>query len=113
MDSDVIPRHVVNSALRLNLPYFAVACAIAIGGTCSLLLARLRSRERLLLWVGVFSMLYAARLFIQNELVRDAFNAPGAEYMPFFLSITYAINIPFALFALELLGDGWKASIKL
>ena len=113
VESDVIPRHLVVSALRLNLPYFAVACAIAIGGTCSLLLARLRSRDRLLLWVGIFSTLYAARLFIQNELVRDAFNAPGTEYMPFFLSITYAINVPFALFALELLGRGWKASIQI
>ena len=63
--------------------------------------------------MGIFSTLYAARLFIQNELVRDAFNAPGTEYMPFFLSITYAINVPFALFALELLGRGWKASIQI
>jgi sigma-B regulation protein RsbU (phosphoserine phosphatase) len=55
-------------------------------------------------------MLYAARLFIQNDLVRAAFNAPGAEYGPFVLAITYAINIPFGLFALELLGRGWKES---
>ena len=109
--ADLIPRQVVNSALRVNLPYFAVACAIAMAGACSLLLTRLRSRDRLLLWVGVFSILYAARLFIQNELVRSAFNAPGAEYVPLALSVTYAINIPFALFALELVGRGWKASI--
>ena len=111
MHSDVIPREVVNSALRLNLPYFALACAIAIAGASSLWLATLRSRERLLLWVGIFSVLYAARLFAQNELVRDAFNAPRAEYVPIALSITYAINIPFALFAQELRGRGWKASI--
>jgi sigma-B regulation protein RsbU (phosphoserine phosphatase) len=111
--SDVIPREVVNSALRVNLPYFAVACAIAIGGACSLWLARLRSRDRLLLWVGILSTLYAARLFAQNELVRDAFNAPGTEYVPLALAITYAINIPFALFAQELLGRGWKASIAI
>jgi hypothetical protein len=109
--SDVIPREVVNSALRLNLPYFALACAIAIAGACSLWLATLRSRDRLWLWVGIFSTFYAARLFAQNELVRDTFNAPGAEYVPIALSITYAINIPFALFAQELLGRGWKASI--
>jgi phosphoserine phosphatase RsbU/P len=111
--SDEIPREVVNSALRLNLPYFAVACAIAIGGACSLWLARLRSRDRLLLWVGIFSTLYATRLFAQNELVRDAFNAPGTEFVPLALSITYAINIPFALFAQELLGRGWKGSIAI
>lgn len=113
MHLDVIPRQAVNSALRLNLPYFAVACAIAIGGACSLWMATLRSRDRLLLWVGTFSTLYAARLFVQNELVRDAFNAPGIEYLPIALSITYAINIPFALFARELLGRGWKGSIAI
>jgi uncharacterized membrane-anchored protein YitT (DUF2179 family) len=111
--ADVIPREAAHAALRLNLPYFAVACAIAIGGVCSLFLVRLRSRDRLLLWVGIVSILYAARLFVQNELVREAFNARGTEYVPFALSLTYAINIPFALFALELLGRGWKASIAI
>jgi sigma-B regulation protein RsbU (phosphoserine phosphatase) len=111
--SDLIPRHAVYSALRLNLPYFAVACAIAIGGAGSLLLARLRSRDRLLLWAGICSILYAVRLFAQNELVRAAFNAPGNEYVPLAFSISYLINIPFAFFALELLGPGWKASIAI
>ena len=76
-------------------------------------LARLRSRDRLLLWAGVCSILYAVRLFAQNELVRDALNAPGKEYIPFALSISYSINIPFALFALELLGRGWKGSVAI
>ncbi|MBV9405925.1 MAG: SpoIIE family protein phosphatase, partial [Acidobacteriaceae bacterium] len=111
--SDVIPRQAVYSALRLNLPYFAVACAIAIGGAASLLLARLRSRERLLLWVGICSILYALRLFAQNELVRAALNAPGNEFAPIAFCISYSINIPFALFAIELLGRGWKRSIAI
>lgn len=110
VDSDLISREVVNAALRINLPYLAVACAIALGGTCSLLLATLRSRDRLLLWLGMFSVLYAGRLLVQNELVREAFNAPGRECFLFALCITYAINVPFALFASELLGGGWKAS---
>ena len=56
-------------------------------------------------------MLYAARLFLQNDLVRQAFNARATGYVTFALGITYLINIPFGLFALELLGRGWKASI--
>jgi phosphoserine phosphatase RsbU/P len=110
---DLIPRQVVYSALRTNLPFFAGACIIILAGVCSLALARLRSRDRLLLWVGVFSVLYGTRLLIQNELVRDAFNAPGREYVPWALCITYSINIPFWLFARELLGPGWKRSIVL
>jgi phosphoserine phosphatase RsbU/P len=110
---DLIPRQVVNSAFRTNLPFFAIACIILLAGACALALARLRSRDRLLLWVGVFSMLYAIRLFIQNELVRDAFNSPGKEYIPWGLCITYLINIPYALFARELLGRGWKGTIAI
>ncbi len=108
---DFIPREVVNAALRENLPFFGIACITLVAGISALLLWRLRSRDRLLLWVGVFSMLYAARLFIQNELVRDVFNAPGQEYLLWVLCITYTINIPFALFAREHLGGGWKQSI--
>jgi phosphoserine phosphatase RsbU/P len=58
-------------------------------------------------------MLYGTRLLVQNELVRDAFDAPGHGYIPWALCITYVINIPFALFARELLGHGWKASISI
>lgn len=113
MIPDLIPRQVVNSALRINLPFFAIACIILLGGVCSFLLARLRSRDRLLLWVAMFSTLYGMRLLIQNELVRDAFNRPGNQYIPWFLGITYVINIPFALFARELLARGWKGSIRI
>jgi sigma-B regulation protein RsbU (phosphoserine phosphatase) len=56
-------------------------------------------------------MLYAARLFLQNELVRRAFNAAGAGYVSVALGMTYLINVPLGLFAMELLGRGWKGSI--
>ncbi len=108
---DSIPRHVVYATLRANLPFFGIACVTLLAGLSALLFARLRSRDRLLLWVGVFSVLYATRLFIQNELVRDAFNAPGRGYLPWVLCITYVINIPYGLFARELLGRGWKGVI--
>jgi phosphoserine phosphatase RsbU/P len=108
---DLIPRDVVNAAMRVNLPFFGIACITLLVGVSALVLARLRSRDRLLLWVGVFSLRYGLRLLVQNELVRDAFNAPGQEFLPWALCITYIINIPFALFARELLGRGWKCTI--
>jgi phosphoserine phosphatase RsbU/P len=101
----------VNSALRTQLPFFAIACIILLAGAFAVALARLRSRDRLLLWVGLFSLLYGTRLLIENELVRDAFDATGSGYNPYSLCITYLINIPFALFARELLGLGWKGSM--
>ncbi|HEX4751149.1 MAG TPA: PP2C family protein-serine/threonine phosphatase [Bryobacteraceae bacterium] len=111
MSSDSIPRDVVDAVVRTNLPFFGIACISLLAGVSALLLARLRSRDPLLIWVGVFSTLYAIRLFVENELVRDGFNAPGPGYIPWALGITYAINIPFVLFARELLGRGWKGSI--
>jgi sigma-B regulation protein RsbU (phosphoserine phosphatase) len=108
---DFIPRQVFNATLRVNLPFFGIACVALLAGISALLLWRLRSRDHLLLWVGVFSSLYGIRLLIENELVRDAFNAPGGEYRPWAIFITYLINIPYALFARELLGRGWKGVI--
>jgi sigma-B regulation protein RsbU (phosphoserine phosphatase) len=113
VDPDSIPRQLVNAALRTNLPFFGIACITLVAGISSLLLARLRSRDRLLLWVGIFSVLYATRLFVENELVRDAANVPGRTFIPWALCITYVINIPYALFARELVGRGWKGTIAI
>jgi phosphoserine phosphatase RsbU/P len=108
---DFVSHSLPTLAMRVHLIYFALACIIAMSGVCVLTLATLRSRDRLLLWVGVFSVLYAIRLLAQNELVREAFHVPSSVYIPLALSITYAINIPFALFARELLGRGWRGTI--
>lgn len=113
MSPNAIPHDVVISALRTNLPFFGIACVILLAGVSAFFLARLRSRDRLLLWVGAFSVLYAARLFLENELIRAAFNAHGQGYAPWTHCITYVINIPYALFARELLGRGWKGTIGL
>ncbi len=110
---DSIPRQIVTEALRANLPFFAIACITLIAGIFALLLWRSRSRDLLLLWVGLFSILYATRLFIQNELVRDAFRVSGPGYLLWALCITFVINIPYALFARELLGRGWKGLIAI
>ena len=108
MSPDYVPREVVNAVLRANLPFFAIACVCILAGISALLLARLRSRDRLFVWVGLFSLLYGIRLLFENEAVRDAFNAPGRGFIPWSLGITYAINIPYALFVGELFGQVWK-----
>ncbi len=112
LSSDAIPRQVVEAALRVNLPFFGIACVTLLVGLSSLLLAWL-VQDRLLFWVGIFSVLYAVRLFIQNELVRAATEVRGQELAPWALCITYLIPIPFALFAGELFGRGWNATIAI
>src|SRR4051794_2050402 len=64
---DSIPRQVVNAALRIDLPFFAIACVILLAGVFALLLWRLRLRDRLLLWVGVFSILYALACSLETN----------------------------------------------
>jgi phosphoserine phosphatase RsbU/P len=109
---DSIPRQVVYAALRANLPFFAIACIVLVAGVSSLWLARVRFRDKLLLWLGVFSIVYGTRLLIQNELFRAALNAPGQEFVPWARYLTYVIPIPYGLFALALFGRGWNGTIK-
>ncbi|MDQ2844150.1 MAG: hypothetical protein M3Y72_24540 [Acidobacteriota bacterium] len=113
LDPDYIPRRVVYAALRANLPYFGLACIVLIAGISSLLLTRLKYRDSLLVWSGIFSVMYGARLLMQNELVRAAFNVPGQELYEWARCLTYAIPIPYALFARKLFGPGWKGSIAI
>ncbi len=113
MGPESIPRTVVDAALRANLPFFGIACVALIVGLASLLLAIFRSRDRLLLWVGCLSVLYAVRLIVDNDLVQGALQIHGHELSPWVLLLTYLIPIPFALFARELFGHGWKRSISI
>lgn len=109
MTPDSIPRQIVDA----GLPFFGIACIVLVGGISSLLLARLRCRDRLLLCLGVFSVLYAIRLFLDNEMVQAAFNASRELFAPWILGLTLVIPIPYALFARELFGQGWKGTIAI
>ena len=108
---DSITLHDVQTGLRYNLPFFAIATIVFVAGISSLLLALLRSRDRLLLWLGVLSIVYASRLFLQNRLFQGAMDA--GEFLFLRLCLTYVIAIPYAAFARELLGPGWKRSITI
>lgn len=113
MTSDAVPFQAVSAALRIYLPYFAIACIALACGIGALVLAAVRSRERLFLWVGAFSLIYAIRLFAENDLVRDAFGLRGNEFLPIRTWLTYLIPIPFALFGRELFAGGWARSVEI
>lgn len=109
----MIPSDVVDAALRADLPYLAIACIVFVAGIASLSLAWLRSRDRLLLWVGVLSVLYATRLFLANDLFQRAIGIHGHYPFAVMVCLNYTMTIPYALFARELLGRGWKGSIAI
>jgi len=106
-----IPYDQLRSALALWLPYLATAAICLAAGLGALALSLLRSRDRLLLWVGVFATLYSLRLFWENDLIRHAFGMPSLRG-PIAL-LTYLIPAPLMLFFRELLGRGWKSSIQI
>jgi sigma-B regulation protein RsbU (phosphoserine phosphatase) len=106
-----VPYDQLRSALVLWLPYVAIAAICLAAGLGALALSLLRSRDRLMLWVGVIATLYGLRLFWENNLIRTALGVPSLLW-PVNL-VTYLIPIPVMLFFRELLGRGWKSSIQI
>ena len=107
-----IPIHALRE-LRIGLPFIAVAAIVLAAGLASMVLSRLRSRDRLLLWLGIFASLYGMRLFEQNNLLQTATGANPGVFRWMDLCLTYVIPIPFAAFARELLGAGWRRSFAI
>lgn len=101
----------LRSALAFWLPYMAIASICLAAGLTALVLSLLRSRDRLLLWIGVMATLYALRLFWENDLVRISLGALPLR-TPIAI-VTYIIPIPYLLFFRELMGVGWKSSIRI
>ncbi|HEX3682649.1 MAG TPA: SpoIIE family protein phosphatase [Bryobacteraceae bacterium] len=108
-----IPLGAVQGALRTSLPFIAIASIIFAVGIASIVLSRLRSRERSLLWLGIFALIYAVRLFLQNDLIRTAAGSNVHFIKLSTLFLTYVIPIPYAAFSREFLGPGWKRSISI
>ncbi len=102
----------VQHSLRTNLPYIAVASIVLVGGLGSIILYRLRPRDRLLLWLGVFASAFGVRLFFQNDLIYRATGMDAQFFQAAKLFLTYFIPVPLALFARDLIGPGWKKSIS-
>jgi sigma-B regulation protein RsbU (phosphoserine phosphatase) len=85
--------------------------AIGIG---ALLLQGLRraSKDRGLIWFGLFAMLYGIRLLLTTGLFSDFF---GGRQVVLFLvwAITFTIGIPAAIFAWGLVSSEWNRTIRI
>ena len=113
MDPGSIPSSRLQAALASDLLFFAVASVIMAGGLSSLLLARLKFRDRLLLYLGLFAVLYASLLFLRNRLIYQALSVSSRQIPWWFYCLNFLVPIPYALTARELLGPGWRKSISL
>ena len=109
-----VPYDQLRSALAYWLPYLVAASISLAAGIAALGLTFIRSRDRLLLWIGVVASLYGLRLFWVNNLVRIALGV--RDILAPIEVITYLIAIPYGLFFRELLGRepqwrGWRMAI--
>lgn len=112
MQTPPIPLEHVQHLLRTSLPFIAIASLVLVAGLSSIFFSRLRSRDRLLLWIGIFASIYGLRLFLENSLIRIASGADPQSLQLCVAFLTYLIAIPYALFAREYFGPGWKNSIS-
>src|SRR5260370_20519097 len=106
-----IPFVEVQRAMQSGLPSVALATIVLAAGLAASVLSRLRSRNPLLRWFGIFALLYGLRLFLVNDLMDTAIGISGQSLGVAVSVITYSIPVPYALFLRELFGDGWKKLI--
>ncbi len=102
-----VPRDVLQHALRAELPFVAMATLVLAVALAALMLWRLRSRDPLLLWLGLLCSLYGLRLLAANELIRAATGFYEGSQRAVEV-ITYCIGIPFIGFFREWLGSRWR-----
>jgi phosphoserine phosphatase RsbU/P len=92
------------SELRWEFAGIAIGVTLVVAGLAgvSLFLLRHRTRERTLIYFGIFSMLYGIRLLGQQSIVRALWDAPPSRWELVVWLITCTILLPLSLFLYEL-----------
>lgn len=87
---------------------------VALGLLCGLLsLMRRQAKDWSLLTLGALSALYGLRiLFLETPTVAFLFELSPALVDHARAAVGYVITIPALLFARQMLGDGWKSSLR-
>jgi hypothetical protein len=73
---------------------------------------RLRGRSITLVMFGLWCALYGARLLALQPPVRAAVGGAPHRWAQFVALVTYAINVPLAIFVGSLIGVGWRRTIR-
>jgi phosphoserine phosphatase RsbU/P len=93
----------------------AIGCTLFVLGAASCVVWMLRRRptDRLMLLFGLWSCAYGMRLIADQTFVREAIGGSSAGWDYVTAGITYAINVIGGLFFENLVGAGWKHSIRI
>jgi sigma-B regulation protein RsbU (phosphoserine phosphatase) len=97
----------------IDLLAFALAVIICTAGVAAVTghLLRPRPKDRLLLWFGLFSGTYGARMFFKQTLA-SAVGVRATTGLWVEHGLNYFILIPALLFIEELYGLGWRRSLR-
>src|SRR6266567_1616662 len=79
-----------------------ISCAVALTAL-AVYAFRKTNRDRTLLWFGVFAAIYGTRILLSVEVFRAGFGVPQRTAATITLLITYIIQIPAMMFALNLI----------
>jgi len=104
----------LRSHLREDLPLVILGSIIAAAGVAAVVvhLSRWESRERVLLWLGLFAGPYGVRLLTNTLPFQLAFGEPQ-RFWPFVSRLVELATIVPALLLFEVFyGKGWRSSIR-
>jgi len=79
-----------------------IACAVAIT-SLAVFASRKINRDRTLLWFGIFAVIYGVRMLLGVDVVRAGFHVSERVASTLSMLITYFIQLPGLLFALNLI----------
>ena len=103
----------LRDTLRSDAAPLVVAILVSAIGIGAILLQGLRraSKDRGLVWFGLFAILYGTRLLLTTRLFADLLDA-RRETSFLIWAITFTIGIPAAIFAWSLVSSQWNRTIR-
>jgi sigma-B regulation protein RsbU (phosphoserine phosphatase) len=110
----VVSEEQLRSNLRRDLPLVILGSIIAAIGVAAVVaqLSRWQSRERVLLWFGLFAGPYGLRLLTNTTPFQMAFGEPQ-RFWPFVSRfVEFATIVPALLLFEDFYGKGWRSSVR-
>ncbi|MBV8519799.1 MAG: PP2C family protein-serine/threonine phosphatase [Acidobacteria bacterium] len=103
---------VIFAPFRVDAGEALLGIALAVSGLLALLVSALRrDADRTLRLFGWFTLLYGTRVALQTAFP-IALGARWSDSVRAAAIITYIINIPAWMLTRELMGDGWRGSLR-